>query len=413
MAYTKPNVLIAGASGGVANALLHHFTVDRDLYGTVVLLDRNKKVLEDMYIDHGRLSYEFVEMDLKFPEGEAEYISLLKEKNIQIVVDITDMDTMGFLEATDKAGVTYFNTGMNDDNVYCAELVIGLSEKREQYTHAPHIVSCGMNPGVVNNWVEHGIKKFGLPEEIVHFEYDTSKISKEWHPMMTWSIHEFLVESVWDSSGYMLGRGRDKVRELLPNALMNRENMRDILEPIMHLQSYPEGMIVIHDENVSLSQKYDIPSKFLYAIHPKTTERLIRLYTEKGTVAVEDLELGDNTNEVLDGADSIGVMLRYKDRRVYYFNTISSVAVIGTNATYTQVVIGIMSGLHALLNDPLKPGVHFPEELYHTSYRHFMFDNMRVQEFVFDKQESGHLKLTSFDPMIKTSRKGYVHDYII
>ncbi len=413
MSYSKPNVLIAGASGGVANALLHHLTVDRDLFGALVLLDRNKKVLEDMYIDHGRLHYEFVQMDLKFPEREEEYIQFLKEKNIQIVIDITDMDTMGFLEATDKAGVSYFNTAMNDDKVYCAELVMNLYENRQKYTNASHIVSCGMNPGIVNNWVEHGIKKFGVPEEIVHFEYDTSNIAKEWHPMITWSIHEFLVESVWDTTAYMLGRGQDKVRELLPNALMNREHMRDILEPIMPLHKYPEGMIVIHDENVSLSQKYDIPSKFLYAIHPKTMEKLIALYKERGSITVADLELGDNTREILEGADSIGVMLRFKDKRVYYFNTIPSVSVIGTNATYTQVVIGIMSGIHALLNDPLAAGVHFSEDLYHTSYRHFMFDNMRVQEFVFDKTHSGHLKLTSFDPMIKTHRKGYAHDYII
>lgn len=51
---TKPNLLIAGASGGVANALLHHLVIYRDLFGKIILLDRNKHVLDDIYIDHKR-----------------------------------------------------------------------------------------------------------------------------------------------------------------------------------------------------------------------------------------------------------------------------------------------------------------------------------------------------------------------
>ena len=126
------------------------------------------------------------------------------------------------------------------------------------------------------------------------------------------------------------------------------------------------------------------------------------------------LELGNNTSEILDGADNIGVFLEYPDKRVYYFNTIPSVAIIGTNATFTQVVVGVFSALNVLIADELKPGAYFPEDLFDTCYRHFMFDNMRVQEFVFKRGENGHLKLTSFNPMLKSRRTDhYRHLYII
>lgn len=410
----KPNLLIAGAGGGVANALLHHMVAERDLFGKLVLLDRNKKVLEDIYVDHKRLDYTFVHIELKLPEEKDAYHRILREHDIQIVLDITDMDSLPFLEATNEAGVSYVNTGMNDEKLSIEETVIRAFEKKDSFNKAPHILCSGMNPGNVNMWVRYGIEKFGVPKEVIHFEYDTSKVARKWQPMMTWSVHEFLVECVRDTTGVILGTGREKVKPLLPNALENRKNMHSILSPIMKFDKYPDGMITMHEECVSIGNKYDIPSQFVYAVNPKTMDTLVKIYEEKGDVSKEELELGDNTNEILDGADSIGVILEYKDKRVYFFNTIPSIAIIGTNATFTQVVVGVFSALLTLLSDTLEPRAYFPEDLWDTFYRHFMFDNMRVQEFVFERQTGGGLKLEYFNPMIKTRKKeGYEHIYVI
>jgi hypothetical protein len=300
---------------------------------------------------------------------------------------------------------------MNDDKKIVSELVYDIYPRKDSVNNASHILCTGMNPGIVNMWVRYGIEKFGLPEQVIHFEYDTSKVAKKWHPMMTWSIHEFLVESVRDPSGYAIGRG--KVKQLFPNALENRENMKSILEPIMKLEKYPEGLIVLHEENLSVSYKYDIPSKFLYAINPNTMSNLIKIYEKKHNVTKRDLELGDNTCRILDGADSIGVILDYPEKRVYYFNTIPNVAIIGTNATYTQVVIGIFAALFTLLFNNLKPGTYFVEDLYDSYFKYFMFDNMRIQEFVF-KKEKRHLKFLSYNPDIKLKRNCcFEHLYII
>lgn len=352
-------------------------------------------------------------MELKLPDEKEAYHRVLSEHQVQIVLDITDGRTVPFLDATNEVGVSYINTGMNDDKVQVGSLVVDTYERKDQINKAPHILCSGMNPGVVNMWARYGVEKFGVPKEFIEFEYDTSKVATKWHPMMTWSIHEFLVECVLDPGGISLGRGRDKIKNLLPNALENRKNMRSILEPIMKLDEYPEGMMTPHEECDSLGQMYDVPAQYVYAINPRTMKELIRLYEKNGTVTRDQLELGDNTNIILDGADSIGMILEYEDKRVYYFNTVPSVALIGTNATYTQVVIGIFSALCVLLFDSLELKAYFPEDLFHTRYRYFMFDNLRVQEFVFKKHD-GHLKLESYHPMIKVRRtQGYEHMYVI
>lgn len=407
----SPNLLIIGASGGVANAFLHHLVSYRHLFGKLVLLDKNKKVLDDIYIDHKLLNYSFIHKEIKLPEKEKEYLEILKNHKIDIVLDITDMNTLEIIDATNKAKVSYLNTAMNDEEKTVVDLLFDIYPRKAKINNAPNILCTGMNPGCVNMWVRYGVEKFGIPKNIIHFEYDTSRVAKKWQPMMTWSIHEFLVEMVRDPSGIALGAG--KVKKLLPNALENHKNLKKILEPIMKLDSFPEGLTVLHEENLSISFKYDIPSKFYYAVNQQTMKELIKIYERDKNIHRKDLKLGNNTGDVLDGSDNIGVMMEYADKTVYYFNSVSNHDMIGTNATYTQVIVGIFSALFTLMFDELKPGTYFVEDLYDTHFRNFMFDNMRVEEFVFKKNKD-HLKLSSYNPMIKVKQgKNFKHLYVI
>lgn len=407
----KINLMVIGASGGVANAFLLHLYNYRKLFGKVILVDKSDKLLQSKQIDLQSLDCKFIHKKIELPNKEREYLALLKKYRISIVLDVTDMNSLKIIEATNKAGISYLNTAMNDDKKIVTELLSEVFSRKDNLNKAPHILCTGMNPGNVNMWVQYGIEKFGVPKQIIHFEYDTSKIAKKWHPMVTWSIHEFLTESVIDPSGVALGKM--KIKKLLPNALENRENMEPILSPIMKLDKYPDGLIVLHEENITISYKYDIPSKFIYAINPKTMQNLIKIYEEKKKVTQKELELGDNTTTILDGADSIGVILDYGDKLVYYFNTYPNLAVIGTNATYAQVIIGIFAALFTLLLDKIPNGIYFVEDLYQYHFKYFMFDNMRVQEFVFNKKKR-KMVLTHYNPMIKLNRKDrFEHLYII
>ena len=412
---TKPtkkcNLMVLGASGGVANAFLHHAGSYRKLFDKLILVDRHNKVLRDKFIDHKALDYTFVHKNIEIPSKEHEYLALLKKFHIDIVLDITDMNSTEILEATNKAGVSYVNTAMNDEKKTVKELIFSIYPRKGLLNNAPHILCTGMNPGIVNMWVRYGIEKFGIPKSLVHFEYDTSTPIKEWRSMMTWSIHEFLVESIRDPSGIALGRR--KVKDLYPNGLENREDMTPILKPIIKLSKYPIGLTVLHEENLSVSYKYDIPSKFIYAVNQHTMNHLIRIYEKKKNVLRKDLEIGDNTKNALDGSDTIGVYLDYPDKRVYFLNSITNGAIIGTNATYTQVAIGIFSALFALIYDKLPKGVHFVEDLFDSHFKYFMFDNMRVSEFVFKKGKNG-LSMSKFIPAISMKRMNrFEHLYII
>jgi hypothetical protein len=408
----QPHLLILGASGGVANAFLHHLATYRTLFGKVVLLDTHAGVLKNPFVDHDALDYTFIREAIDLPRQEKRYLALLKKHRIDIVLDLTDADSTDILEATDKAGVTYLNTSMNNYKKTVKELVTDIVERRALFRNAPHILCAGMNPGIVNLWVRHGIERFGMPTEIVHFEYDTSAAIKKWYPSITWSIHEFLVESVNDPSGVVVGRGA--VKDLLPNALEHRENMKPILQPIMRLAHYPSGMTVLHEENISIGYKYNVPSKFVYAIDPKTLKTLVHLYRRHKHIPAGAFRQADNTHEILNGADNIGVILDYPDKKVYYFNTVPNIAIMATNATYTQVVIGIFGALFTLLFDRLKPGVYFTEDLYNTHFKHFIFDNMRVQQMVFRKLPHRRLKPLSYDPMVRIKHDKHVkHLFII
>ncbi len=398
----KPNLLILGASGGVANALLHYLVHHRDFFDKLILLDKRKKVLSDPYIDHKGLNYKFIHKELVLPEKEKEYIDILKKEKINIVLDITDYKSVPIIEATDKTGVTCINTGMNQDDKTVTELMLDIYKTRNKYKNAVHLLCTGMNPGVANMWAVYGMKKFGKPKEIIEFEYDTSRISGKWHPMMTWSPHEFLEEVVNDPAGLM--NGKDKAIEFNYNALKKRIDMTPILKPIMKLDKYPKGFLVVHEEMISMSEKYDVPSKYIYAVHMRTMEALEEIYKKKKKITIHDLPVADNTHEILDGCDNIGVLLKYPDKDVYYFNKMPNVSSIGTNATYIQVITGICSGLFTIMFDDLKKGLYFVEDLYDTHYKDYLFDNMRVEEFVFKKG-----KLTHFNPWVRIKHK---HQFI-
>lgn len=403
------NLMIIGASGHVSNAVLHNLIHHRKLFKNLVLVDKNKKLLQDPYINHKELKYIFVHNKIDPEKRKQDYKNILRKYNIDIVVDLTDAETIPLIEITNKEGVDYINTAMNSEKKTVYELMQEIFNRKKEFAHARHILCTGMNPGVVNMWVRYGIEKFGIPREIVHFEYDTSIFSKKIKPMITWSIHEFLVEDIRDPGGLM--KGKNKEQKLYPNAMKNAVDMEPVLKPIMKLKKYPYGSEVLHEENVSISEKYNVPSKFIYSVNDITMQFLRQVYKNKKDVLKKDLILGDNLKYALDGADSIGVYLDYKDKRVYYFNTIPNISVIGTNATCLQVSIGVFAALFTLLNNKLPKGVYFVEDLFHSSFKHYLFDNMRVQEFIF-KKKNEKLKLTSYTPIIKLrepiARKVYI-----
>ncbi len=380
---SRPNLLILGASGHVAQAFLLRLAACRQNFGRLVLVDPNNTVLQNPYLDHALLDYEFVRWLIRFPNDAARYGQLLRDHGIDVVLDVTDLDTLPVLTATDEAGVSYVNTSLNESGRGIAEVVSDLHPTRTEPRRAPHILSSGMNPGVVNLWVWHGFQQHGVPHDVVHFEYDTSTPTTGWRPTITWSRKEFLTEAVWEPTGKVVDGELQMCRG---NSLQHREDLRPIMEPVLALPEYPRGLLVLHEENVKLGARLGASSKYIYAIHPKTMEHLETLLRTHGRIEIADLEIADNTSVPLSGADIIGVCLKYPDKQVYYLNCLANRDIIGTSATCAQVAVGADAALQTLVSESLDPRIHFPTDLYDTVYSDVVFAGLQVEHSVFEKQ---------------------------
>lgn len=384
-----PNLLILGASGHVAQAFLQRLAARRGDFGRVVLVDPNDDVLRNPYLDHALLDYEFMPRAIQFPNDTADYHRLLRRKEINVVLDVTDLDTLPVLTATDAVGVSYVNTSLNEAGRGIAEVVSDVHSTRDRPSLAPHILSSGMNPGVVNLWVWHGFQHYGAPSEIVHFEYDTSVPTTGWQPMITWSRKEFLTETVWEPTGRVVN---GELQMCSGNSLQHREDLSPVMRPVIDLPDYPRGLLVLHEENVKLGAKLRASSKYVYAIHPQTMSFLEQRWRKRGRVEIDDLLIGDNTSIALEGENTIGVCLDYPDKRVYYLHSLANREVIGTNATCAQVAVGADAALHALFPERLKSRIYFASDLYDTVYRDVAFSGLHAQHFVF-ANENGSLSL--------------------
>lgn len=379
----RPNLLILGASGHVAQAFLSRLSRARACWGRLVLLDQNAAMLSNPHLDHARLDYQFIHRPLSLPQDQGFYRALLRRHQVDLVLDLTDLDTLPILRSTDAAGVSYVNTALNDAHRGIADVLDQVQKAAEITPRAPHILSSGMNPGIVNIWVWQGCRHYGTPSQIVHFEFDTSTPTTGWRPVITWSRKEFLAETVWEPTGSVI---RGRLDLLASPALAHRESLKPVLEPVMRLPAYPRGFLVLHEENLLLGRKLQTSSKYLYAIHPRTMDYLATRWRERGTVAIDDLEIADNTTVPLTGADTIGVCLDYPAHRVYYVHSLANSHVRGANATCTQVAVGVEAALRTIRSEPLEPRIYFASDLYDTVYSQHVFQNLAVAHLVFEKK---------------------------
>jgi hypothetical protein len=380
----KKNLLIIGASGGVGRAFLRKITKDRKSLGRLTLLDRSDALLEDPFLSHHDLDYDFLKAAIDVDNDREDYLHLLKSRGIDIVIDLSVNETRKMLELTDRAGASYVNTGIaNRFGENFSEVVLDIHGRSVSLWNAPHILCSGMNPGIVNMWVRRAIEKNGVPRSIVHFEYDTGQPVDGWMPVIAWSRETLLDEIVNDPAGYV--EGRDKIRFIQPNPLKNRVPMEDILHPIMDLPVYPRGFLLLHEENITLGQRYDVPSRFLFSLDTRTMDYLEKVYDQNKGIPLDTLALGDNRVIPLKGSATVGVCLEYEKTREYFFNNTAQGAIPGVSGSCWQVAAGLHSALWTVMADSLDKRVYFVEDLLGTTCEKLMIDNLPMQELVIHK----------------------------
>jgi len=380
----KKNILIIGACGGVGRALLQRLVKEREPVGALLLVDKQEPRVDDQGLPFQKLNGEFLRTTIDLDNGRDDYLYLLKTHGIDVVIDLSVNETRAMLSASDRAGVSYINTGVaNRPGENFSEVVLDLVHRKNASWNAPHILCSGMNPGVVNMWVRRAIEDIGVPKSIVHFEYDTGEAVNGSMLIIAWSRETLLDEIVNDPAGYV--EGRDKIRFLQPNPLKNRVSMKDVLSPIMTLSSYPRGFLLLHEENITLGQEYDVPSRFLFSLKNETMDYLEEVYDKNHEVPLDALALGDNRKVLLKGEATVGVCLEYESAREYFFNTTAQGAVPGVSGSCRQVAAGLYAALRSVLEDPLKRRVHFVEDLMGTSCERLMMETLPVQHAVIPK----------------------------
>jgi len=127
----KNNLLVIGASGGVATVFLEHLAKHRSLFGKLILLSRKNRIKSNNFINHKKLDYIYIEKRIN-PNNKKEYQKILKEHEINIVLDLTDLESLPLLEATNEMGISYINTSMNADNKTVAELIFDIYQEKRR-----------------------------------------------------------------------------------------------------------------------------------------------------------------------------------------------------------------------------------------------------------------------------------------
>lgn len=395
------NLLILGASGALGHTTLFYLKNHRSLFGKLVLSDQ-KEFQQDDFEKLSELDAKFIKFHINSKNKEA-FSSFLTKIAPDIILDLSDAPSEFVDEVVFEYGkASYISCA------FCTESFAPLGEALNEWINKqqkapkpkmPHIFFTGMNPGSVNVWAAIGAKKFGIPKEITEFEYDTSRFMKKHkEKMVTWCVPEFIIELVTDPAEIILGDHR--LKSMYPNGLYHKEDLEPLFSPILKLKHYPKGCVVTHEECVTLGNRWNIPMKFLYTVNQETIRHIKKIYDEAGKVEAKDLILGKNFDDPLVGSDNIALRLEYEDKAVYYFNSSNNENLKECSGTDFQVTVGIYAALLTLLQNDLKPGIYYTEDLMTTFFPKFLTDNMMIQEFVFEKDKKGRLKLLSHDSHI-------------
>lgn len=396
----KPGILILGASGGVAQSVLQILSKYRELFSSLVLIDRDNRVIRSRYIDHKKLRYTFIQVN--FTEDTIKNIikDVVDKYGVSIVLDLTDQNTLPILSASDSLGLSYLNCSLNSEENSMNHFVESMKSFPNHFTNGVHVLSMGMNPGIANHLIIKGVKEYGVPLEFVEIEYD-SGMPRIDHgkPFITWSKKQFLNEAVEAGAGYC-GPGGIYV-ELEGKAVDTLVDTKEFLEPIKKLSVYPMGMPVSHDEVIAMSRILEIPGRFIYAIHPLSLDRIKKILKEGKPVSEAEMVFEENTLVPLDGSDCIGIWLKYPDKEVCYYIDIKHSEIKGTSATLFMVAVGVVAGLLDMLENPLlENGVYSVLDLNNDNFLTITSQHIKIKKVLLKETILQKVRNNFFKPLL-------------
>ena len=113
----RSNILVIGASGGVAAAFLERLVPERSRIRNLVLVDHRDLPGRTERVLQGLPDHEFVKTFVNLDKDRPQYQELLRAHGVQVVVDLSVNETRAMLQDTDREGVSYVNTGIANRRV--------------------------------------------------------------------------------------------------------------------------------------------------------------------------------------------------------------------------------------------------------------------------------------------------------
>lgn len=377
---THDNVLILGANGGVAGAVLGLLqgcaTGARLLDGVAALY-----LLDQTEVTAAAALPQARPLPPCRIDAVGTFERLLHRHAIDLVVDLAGIDTMDLVLACSQTGADYLGTSydvwrtIQADPVDRRRLILVRSQellpgRRPRLAGGSYLLTSGMNPGLVNALALVGIERFAEicgvaanPEAlalyaILYTECDTTTqrgaatldgngFAMSWNPL------DCLEELLEPETGY-LRRGSIRFVAHPPTGALYRARCGGELI---------EGMLVPHEEVVTIGSRFpELEVAFIYRILP-TAHRALLAHPNRCPQDWTTINLYPPTTYALNGEDRVGVLLCSRTHGEYWIgfrNTVAEGLRYGTNATLLQVAAGVIAGWHSMRPDC---GVHLVEEL--------------------------------------------------
>lgn len=375
-------ITVLGSAGGVAKALLSilnqsacdasdpiHTLIQKSL---VHLIDKKQKEESTYHQLYPHLANKIVihEFDL---EDLTKLKKHLKDSKTKIVLDVSWADTVEMLQCCNELGVYYVNTALENRMIdeheaeyYGFPLIERLrifEENKSKFFNTKAIVCSGMNPGVVQ-WMAIELMnqyKDETPLACYVVEYDSSfylkeDVAKKDVIYTTWSPECFLDEAISSYPMFM----SHYTPLFLYEDVYSLEFKVTLGDKVFH------GCLMPHEEVYTLCRLFDMEGGFLYKVNEHTTQLIRDNLENVDELWNKEMKVLNPADHPLSGEDMVGVLLVYKDKERFIYNTLENSVIFEkyqTNATYFQVACGIYAALSTLLLDELPKGIYYVDEL--------------------------------------------------
>jgi len=336
-----------------------------------------------------------------------------------------EVESLALIKYCGKRGVLYIDTvtepwpGRSEDpslsasrrsNYALREEV--LAYKRQKPNGPTAVMTMGANPGLASAWVKQGLVNIALDRglsmekkpstreqwarlarrlgiKVIHVaERDTQTAArrKQWGEFLnTWSVNGFIGEGLqpaelgWGSherhfphDGARHGFGCDAA------ILLDRPGSATMVRSWTPLEGPYHGFLITHAESISIADYLTLREStgelayrptVHYAYHP-TDDTVLSLHEAAGNNwKPNESERVVGPDEIVDGADELGVLLMGNKKGVYWYGsrlTIDEARKLAphNSATSLQVVAGILAGMVLAIRNPTA-GVVEPDELDH------------------------------------------------